>query len=107
MGEDSLQEMFILNLFFSTTTWQKNSNSGNVNFKPKGKIEFEKKDKVESSKGKEKLDGSKEVREKSRYIKCWKCQGIGHIARDCPNKRTMIIKNGEVVTDGEEVRKMS
>ena len=48
------------------------------------------------------MDGSKEVREKSRYIKCWKCQGIGHIARDCPNKRTVIIKNGEVFTDGEE-----
>ena len=75
--------------------------------KPKGKIEFEKKDKVESSKGKEKLNGSKEVREKNRDKKSWKCQEIGYIAHDCPNKRTMIIKNGEVVTDGEEVRKMS
>ena len=99
--------MFILNLFFSTTTWQKNSNSGNVNFKPKGKIEFEKKDKVESSKGKEKLDGSKEVREKSQYIKCWKCQGIGHIARDCPNKRTMIIKKVKLSPMEKKVRKMS
>ena len=27
-------------------TWQKNSNSGKVNFKPKGKVEFDKKDKV-------------------------------------------------------------
>ncbi|KAA0051372.1 uncharacterized protein E5676_scaffold419G00160 [Cucumis melo var. makuwa] len=48
------------------------------------------------------MDGSKEVREKNRDIKCWKHQGIGHIARDCLNKRTMIIKNGEVVADGEE-----
>ena len=73
-----------------------------MDFKPKGKIEFEKKDKAESSKGKEKLDRSKKVREKNQDIKCWKCQRIGHIAHDSPNKRTMIIKNGEVVTDGEE-----
>ena len=46
---------------FSTTTWQKNSNSGMVDFKLKRKVEFEKKDKVESSKGKEKLDGLKEI----------------------------------------------
>ncbi|KAA0035527.1 hypothetical protein E5676_scaffold455G002400 [Cucumis melo var. makuwa] len=45
------------------------------------KVEFGKKDKAKSSKG------------------------IGYIARDCPNKRTMIIKNGEVVTDGENSEK--
>lgn len=41
-------------------------------------------------------------RERNRDIKCWKCQGLGHVSRDCPNKRTMIINNGEVVTEGEE-----
>ncbi|XP_022158198.1 uncharacterized protein LOC111024735 [Momordica charantia] len=82
---------------FSTNTWKKNAD-----FKPRGKYELDKKDKPESSKGKEKVEGSKEVRERNMDIKCWKCQGIGHISRDCPNKRVMIIKNGEVVTDGEE-----
>ncbi|XP_038888883.1 uncharacterized protein LOC120078660 [Benincasa hispida] len=76
-------------------TWEK-SHIKSGNFK------FDKKDKAESSKGMEKLEGSKEVREKNRDIKCWKCQGIGHISHDCPNKQTMIIKNGEVVTNGEE-----
>ena len=48
------------------------------------------------------MDEYKEVREKNRDIKFWKCQRIGHISCDCPNKRAMIIKNGQVVTDSEE-----
>ena len=34
---------------------------------------------------------------KTSSIKCFKCLGKGHIASQCPNKRTMImLKNGEV-----------
>ena len=51
---------------------------------------------------KRKVEEYKEVRERNRDIKCWKRQGISHISRDCPNKRVMIIKNGQVVTDSEE-----
>ncbi|XP_022152309.1 uncharacterized protein LOC111020057 [Momordica charantia] len=86
----------------SSATWKKDSKNSDVypgngeeNEKPKSKIE-----KGESSmKGKEKVD---EHKERTRDIKCWKCHGVGHVSRDCPNKRTMIIKNGEVVTKGEE-----
>ena len=88
----------------STTfnTWKKNANIEKIDFKVRGKYELDKKNKVETSKGKEKVEEYKEVRERNRDIKCWKCQGIGHLSRDCPNKRVMIIKNGQVVTDSEE-----
>ncbi|PKI39694.1 hypothetical protein CRG98_039907 [Punica granatum] len=36
-------------------------------------------------------------------IKCFKCQGSGHIASQCPNKRVMVIRdNGDIVTDTED-----
>ena len=35
-------------------------------------------------------------------IKCFKCQGRGHIASQCPNKRVMVMRdNGEIETDNE------
>ena len=38
----------------------------------------------------------------NRDIKCFKCLGRGHIASQCPNKRTMILKDdGEIVTEPE------
>ena len=48
------------------------------------------------------MEGYKEVRETNRNIKYWKCEGIGHISHDYPNKKIMIIKNGEVVTNWEK-----
>ncbi|XP_027178009.1 uncharacterized protein LOC113777168 [Coffea eugenioides] len=42
-------------------------------------------------------------RARSRDTKCWRCQGLGHIASQCPNQRTMIVlPNGEVISDDEE-----
>ena len=39
---------------------------------------------------------------RNRDIKCFKCQGRGHMAKDCPNKRTMVIRtSGEIKTDDE------
>ena len=39
---------------------------------------------------------------RNRDIMCFKCQGRGHIASQCPNKRVMMIRdNGEIETDNE------
>lgn len=42
---------------------------------------------------------------RNRDIKCFKCQGLGHIANQCPNKRSMtVLASGEVVPDDEGVK---
>ena len=39
---------------------------------------------------------------RNRDIMCFKCQGRGHIATQCPNKRVMVMRdNGEIETDNE------
>lgn len=40
---------------------------------------------------------------KNRNIKCFKCQGRGHIASQCPNKRVMVINaQGEIEFEDEQ-----
>ena len=69
----------------------KGGNKGAYNI-TKGKAEL-------VSKEKSKI---KEPKGRNRDIKCQKCQGVGHISKECPNKRTMTLRYGEVVTDEEE-----
>ena len=39
---------------------------------------------------------------RNRNIKCFKCQGKGHISSQCPNIRVMVMRdNGEIETDNE------
>jgi hypothetical protein len=40
---------------------------------------------------------------RNRDIKCFRCQGRGHIASQCPNKQVMVLQtNSEIVTDDED-----
>lgn len=44
---------------------------------------------------------------KSRDIKCFKCQGLGHIASQCPNRRVMImLDSGEIASEDEETKNL-
>ncbi|XP_052478596.1 uncharacterized protein LOC128034054 [Gossypium raimondii] len=39
----------------------------------------------------------------SRDLKCFKCQGRGHIASQCPNRRVMVVRsNGEIESEDEQ-----
>lgn len=38
---------------------------------------------------------------KHRDIKCFKCQGRGHYASDCPNRKTMFIRGDEIISESE------
>ena len=42
-----------------------------------------------------------EQKSRNKDIQCWKGRGVGHISRECPNKRTMVLRDGEIVTDDE------
>ena len=47
-------------------------------------------------------NSSQESSKRSRDVKCFRCQGLGHYAYECPNKKTMVIKGGEVVSEDEK-----
>ncbi|KAF7824020.1 uncharacterized protein G2W53_022164 [Senna tora] len=38
---------------------------------------------------------------KHRDIRCFKCQGRGHISSDCPNRKTMLVRGDEIVSKSE------
>ncbi|KAL4333440.1 hypothetical protein GQ457_07G006470 [Hibiscus cannabinus] len=53
---------------------------------------------VKSSKGK-----SPTIHVRSRDVQCFKCLGRGHIASQCPNRNTMLLRDdGEIETDQDE-----
>ena len=40
---------------------------------------------------------------RNRDMKCFKCQGRGHIASECSNRRVMVMHDdGEIMTDDEQ-----
>ena len=49
-----------------------------------------------------KKDVASSLGKKSREVKCFKCQGYGHIASQCHNKRVMIITGEGVIAEEED-----
>ena len=85
----------------STTLWKSKwgDNEKNDRVISKGKIEPPKGKEGEAIKNKTKAEDQPS---KNRNIKCFKCLGMGHIASQCPNKRTMILRDhGEVETEDD------
>ncbi|KAF7827075.1 receptor-like protein 7 [Senna tora] len=39
---------------------------------------------------------------RNRDLKCFKCQGLGHIASECPNKRTMVLRGKEIGSESDD-----
>ncbi|GKV06981.1 hypothetical protein SLEP1_g18795 [Rubroshorea leprosula] len=82
----------------SSSSWKLNWSKKEENFVFKPKTAVSKSKEVGSNE-KSKTDNTQG---KNRDIKCFQCLGKGHIASQCPNKYTMILKeDGEIETEGE------
>ena len=81
----------------SSFSWKSNWRKDDVStFEPKAETTKKKEDVVIVNVGRP------ETQHRNQDIKCFKCHGIGHISTHCPNKRTMVMHRGEIMTDNEE-----
>ena len=71
--------------FASTSSWK--SNWQNNKSMTKSKDEAKSKNSFVAPKGKMEINSSS----RSRDIKCFRCQEVGHIASQCPNKKRVMI----------------
>ncbi|KAJ4715126.1 Transposon Ty3-I Gag-Pol polyprotein [Melia azedarach] len=75
----------------SSSSWKSNWKDNKITSKPKE--EPKQKDFIVVSKSKIET----EVSSKSGEVECFRCQGFGHIAFQCPNKRVIIVlENGKI-----------
>eukprot|EP00257_Ricinus_communis_P017854 XP_015576396.1 uncharacterized protein LOC107261464 [Ricinus communis] len=90
---------------------QKSKNSSSINsnwkFNWKGTNSAQNKGKEVSKDNKTETKGdqsnkSRTQEGKPKKIQCFKCLGYGHIYSQCPNKRTLALKGGELVYVSEE-----
>ncbi|PHT50872.1 hypothetical protein CQW23_10619 [Capsicum baccatum] len=93
--------------FSSTTTWSKNkkvaqpSSEWNKNKDCKSN---DKKPVVKTTpKYPPKHEGNKYPTPNPRGFQCFKCQGWGHKANECPNRRNVILREEKLYYLGEEV----
>ena len=78
---------------WKSNQWRKEEESPNA----KHKTELKQEGNNQGNQGK--LDS---FTSRNSDIMCFKCQGRGHIASQCPNKRVMVMRdNGEIETDNE------
>ena len=83
----------------STSAWKSNLSKKDER-QPTMKPKTEQKQEVTSHGNQGKSDSSTS---RNRDIKCFKCQGRGHIASQCPNKRVMVLRDdGEIETEDED-----
>ncbi|RDX69781.1 hypothetical protein CR513_51060, partial [Mucuna pruriens] len=75
----------------SSPSWRSNWKNSTVVTNPKEDVVA----KYSNALSKGKIDTNTSYR--SHNIKCFRCQGVGHIVSQCPNKRVMVIlDNGEI-----------
>ncbi|XP_019435873.1 PREDICTED: uncharacterized protein LOC109342321 [Lupinus angustifolius] len=91
-----IQDIVELQPYYPPNTWKdKSKKEGNAT----KEIVPSSKEAVGTTKsqGKQPLDPN----QRSRDIKCFKCLGRGHIASQCPTRRTMMVLNGDIESQSE------
>ena len=86
-----------INFRQSSSSWKSNCRKEDVSIsKPNVETIKKKEDVVVVNKGR------LETQQRNQDIKCFKCHGLGHISTHYPNKRTMVMRGGEIVINSEE-----